>query len=90
MNFFIENELHDCFCTTLYKCFHLLKPDFVMELCWKHRVTDYAMPYYIQVVKNMNSRIERLESQIGELQTTTKRQQEDEHLFNPRMFCRRF
>lgn len=57
-----------------------------MELCWKHRVTDYAMPYYIQVMKNMNSRIERLENQIGELQTKSNKQPEDDHIFNPREF----
>jgi len=83
MTFFIEQELHDCFSTTLYKCFHLLKPDFVMELCWKHGVTDYAMPYYIQVMKNMNSRIERLENQIEEIKTKSHKQHDDDHLFNP-------
>lgn len=66
----------------LYKCFDLLKPDYVMELAWKHRVTDYAMPYYIQVMKNMNSRMERLEYQMEEMKTKGSKQ-EDDNLFAP-------
>uniref|UniRef100_A0A7E4VKZ1 Clathrin heavy chain n=1 Tax=Panagrellus redivivus TaxID=6233 RepID=A0A7E4VKZ1_PANRE len=83
ITYFIENELHDCFSTMLYKCYDLLKPDYVMELAWKHRVTDYAMPYYIQTVKNMNSRMERLEYQLEELKTKDTKQQDEQLAFNP-------
>lgn len=31
------------------KCYDLLRPDVILELAWKHKIMDFAMPYLIQV-----------------------------------------
>lgn len=31
------------------QCYDLLRPDVILELAWRHKITDFAMPYMIQV-----------------------------------------
>ena len=47
--YFIEGGLRECFAAALYSCYELLKPDVVLELAWTHGLTDFAMPFLIQV-----------------------------------------
>ena len=50
MNYFLANDNKDCFVATLYSCYDLLRPDLVLELGWRYKLTDYIMPYLIQVM----------------------------------------
>jgi len=47
--------------STLYQCYDLLHPDVIMELAWKHKITDFAMPYLVQVLREYQTRLEKLE-----------------------------
>lgn len=55
--FFLENKLHDCFAASLYQMYDLLHPDVIMELAWKHKIMDFAMPYLIQVMRDFHCRV---------------------------------
>lgn len=33
----------------LFQCYDLLRPDVILELAWRHKIMDFAMPYLIQV-----------------------------------------
>lgn len=57
LQYFITNNLNDCFAATLYKCYDLLRPDVVLELSWRHKITDFAMPYIIQVMRDYSTRV---------------------------------
>ena len=46
---FLEQRNFDCFASCLYQCYDLLHPDVILELAWRHKIIDYAMPYLIQV-----------------------------------------
>ncbi|KAL7673889.1 hypothetical protein ACOME3_000169 [Neoechinorhynchus agilis] len=61
LRWFADNDLNDCFVACLYHCYHLLRPDIVMELAWSNGFTDIAMPYYIQTLADLTLRVERLE-----------------------------
>ena len=39
---------HD-FCLFNFQCYDLLRPDVILELAWRHKIMDFAMPYLIQV-----------------------------------------
>jgi len=39
------------FAACLYVCYELIRPDVVMELTWRHQLTNYAMPYQIQTLR---------------------------------------
>ncbi|KAI3381238.1 hypothetical protein SNEBB_002070 [Seison nebaliae] len=58
---FLENKRSECFAACLYQCYDLLRPDYVMELAWKHKLMDYAMPYLIQTMREYSTRIDTLE-----------------------------
>mmetsp|Transcript_17321 Transcript_17321/g.52085 ORF Transcript_17321/g.52085 Transcript_17321/m.52085 type:complete len:1674 (-) Transcript_17321:219-5240(-) len=60
LKYFIENKLNECFAASLYTCYELLRPDAVLELAWTHGLTDFAMPYLIQTVKEYTGKVDDL------------------------------
>jgi clathrin heavy chain len=64
--FFIKDEKCECFSAMLYTCYDLLKPDYVMEVSWRHGFSDIAMPYMIQVMSECVSRVDVLEKRSEE------------------------
>ena len=38
-----------------------LNPDVILELAWRHNILDFAMPYLINVMREMVGRIAKLE-----------------------------
>lgn len=57
LRFFLSKGLNECFSAALYKCYDMLRPDLVMELAWRHKITDFAMPYMIQVLRDFSLRV---------------------------------
>lgn len=54
----------------------------ILELAWKHKIMDFAMPYFIQVTRELSSKVEKLE------QNDAKRQSEDaEETHKPMMLA---
>ena len=66
INFFVEKGLKDCFAAALYICYDLLRPDVVLELAWRHRLTDHAMPFIIQFTREYVSKVDALEKSNAE------------------------
>ncbi|XP_023035106.2 clathrin heavy chain isoform X1 [Drosophila willistoni] len=61
LGWFLERNAHDCFAACLYQCYDLLRPDVILELAWKHKIMDFAMPYLIQVLREYTSKVDKLE-----------------------------
>lgn len=61
LTFFVGKEDKESFAATLYTCYTLIRPDVAMELAWRHRLTDYIMPYMLQYIRDTNARIAKLE-----------------------------
>ncbi|XP_003369291.1 putative clathrin heavy chain 1 [Trichinella spiralis] len=55
ISYFLENNLKECFAATLYQCYDLLHPDVILELAWRHDLMDFAMPYMIQVLRELTT-----------------------------------
>jgi len=49
------------FSVCLYTCYELIKPDVVLELCWRYNLMDYGMPFMIQVMRELTSKIETVQ-----------------------------
>lgn len=64
LNWFLEEGNYECFSAALYHCYDLLRPDVILELAWKNNITDFAMPYMIQVLRECTTKIEKLEMTI--------------------------
>lgn len=60
IEYFLNEKLHECFAACLYHCYDLLNPDVILELAWKHKIMDFAMPYMVQVVRELTTKVNRL------------------------------
>merc|ERR1712138_143425 len=66
LEFFVSEGKKACFAATLYACYDLLKPAKVMELAWRNGMTDFAMPYMIQVLHEYTEKVDGLAIREGE------------------------
>lgn len=64
LNWFLERKNHTCFSATLFQCYDLLHPDVVLELAWRHGIMNFAMPYFIQVMREHSQQIEELKALV--------------------------
>ncbi|XP_065337629.1 clathrin heavy chain isoform X1 [Cloeon dipterum] len=62
LSWFLEKGNYDCFAACLFQCYDLLHPDVILELAWRHRIMDFAMPYFIQVTREYTSKVDKLEA----------------------------
>ncbi|EFA04947.1 clathrin heavy chain [Tribolium castaneum] len=66
---FLERKAYDCFAACLYQCYDLLRPDVILELAWRHKIMDLAMPYLIQVTRELTTKVEKLEQSDAQRQS---------------------
>ncbi|KAI8074164.1 putative CHC1-clathrin heavy chain [Gongronella butleri] len=79
LQYFIEVGKRECFSAMLYTCYDLMRPDIVMELAWRHNLTDFAMPYMINTMREQFQKVEILDKEVKELkEKQASQQQQDE------------
>ena len=61
---FLERKNYTCFAAVLFQCYDLLHPDVVMELSWKHDIMKFAMPYFIQVMREYFTKVDTLKEVV--------------------------
>lgn len=61
LSWFLENGNHDCFAACLFHCYDQLHPDVILELAWRHNIMDFAMPYLINVMRELTTKVNKLE-----------------------------
>lgn len=64
LSWFLENKKHGCFAACLFQCYDLLHPDVVLELAWRHKIMDFAMPYMIQTMCEMRTQLDQLKEAV--------------------------
>lgn len=57
LRWFLSENLPDCFSACLYQCYDLLRPDVVLELSWRNGLTDMAMPFLIQTMRELSTKV---------------------------------
>merc|ERR1719271_633320 len=60
LNFFVVEKLNACFSACLFTCYPLLRPDVVLELSWRNNLSDFAMPFMIQTMREMQTKLDGL------------------------------
>lgn len=58
VRWFLAENLPDCFAACLYRCYDLLRPDVVLELAWRNGLIDMAMPFIIQTMRELTTKVE--------------------------------
>lgn len=57
LQWFLEEGRKECFAACLFASYDLLHPDVVLELAWRHDIMDFAMPYFIQVMREYLTKV---------------------------------
>ncbi|KAH8919125.1 clathrin heavy chain [Atractiella rhizophila] len=76
LSYFVDIGSKECFAALLFICYDLLRRDVVEEFSWRHALTDYIMPYRLQVMREQQTQMASLEEQVKKL--TTKQVEKEE------------
>lgn len=66
LKFFVEVGDQEAFCATTYSCYHLVRPDVILELAWRNQLTDFAMPFLIQYMSQLHDKVKALEEKTAD------------------------
>lgn len=62
----------------LYACYDLIPLNVVMELSWRHGLTDFSMPFMINYISQQASAIEELKKDNEERKAREAKEQKEE------------
>lgn len=65
LQWFLEEDRKECFAACLFASYDLLHPDVVLELAWRHNIVDFAMPYFIQVMREYLAKVSDPQHNVG-------------------------
>eukprot|EP00824_Muranothrix_gubernata_P004637 TRINITY_DN15925_c0_g1_i1.p1 TRINITY_DN15925_c0_g1~~TRINITY_DN15925_c0_g1_i1.p1 ORF type:complete len:1721 (+),score=473.39 TRINITY_DN15925_c0_g1_i1:271-5163(+) len=66
LRFFVETENNECFAACLFTCYEYIRPDVVLEVSWRHRIMDFAMPFMVQTIRELSTKVDRLMKESDE------------------------
>nr|XP_032803267.1 clathrin heavy chain 1 isoform X2 [Petromyzon marinus] len=75
---FLGEGKHECFAGCLFSCYDLLRPDVILEQAWRHNIMDFAMPYFIQVVREYLSKVDEMKAKVDKLDASESVRKEEE------------
>ena len=75
LEFFIEEGKKECFAACICTCYDLLKPDYVLEKAWMNGLSEYVMPYMIQVVREYSTKVDELVQDKIDKQNESKQEE---------------
>jgi clathrin heavy chain len=76
LRYFVDKGRKDCFAACLFTCYELIKPDVAMEIAWTNGLTEMAMPYMIQTLKDYSSKVDLLMAERKEAQEASSKEEE--------------
>jgi clathrin heavy chain len=75
LEFFVQGGHKECFAGCLYHCYDLIRPDKALEMAWMNGMTDFAMPYLIQSLRDYASKVDSLVSERDDARAEAKKAQ---------------
>ncbi|KAF7244412.1 Clathrin heavy chain 1 [Varanus komodoensis] len=78
LQWFLQEGKQECFGACLFTCYDLLRPDVVLETAWSHNIMDFAMPYFIQVMKEYLSKVDTIKEKVDKLDASESLRKEEE------------
>ncbi|GMM35542.1 clathrin heavy chain [Saccharomycopsis crataegensis] len=77
LKYFIEVGNKECFIGLLFKAYHLMEYDYVLELCWLNGISnDYIKPYEISIKKEQVDRVNEVYKDLKDRQAREKELEE--------------
>ncbi|KAI1333346.1 clathrin heavy chain-like protein [Xylariaceae sp. FL0255] len=60
--YFVDIGSRECYVGMLYACYDLIRPDLVLEISWRHGLSDFTMPYMINMLCQQTKEIATLKA----------------------------
>ena len=67
----------ELFAAMLYTCYELVKPDVALEVAWRCNLQEYVMPYFIQFVKDLSSRVDTVQKSTDDIKKKDEKKAEE-------------
>jgi clathrin heavy chain len=67
MRFIMQMQDKELFAAMLYTCYELVKPDVALEVAWRSNLYEYVMPYFIQFVKDLSTRVDTVQKKTDDI-----------------------
>jgi len=74
LRFFVDADNKECFAACLFTCYDLIRPDVALELAWRKGMTDFAMPFLIQTLREYTGRIDALDKKTQKKEEAEEKQ----------------
>lgn len=78
LRFYAKEGNKECFCSCLYTCYDLVKPDIAMELAWRYDFNEFLMPYMIQNTRELHSRLDYIQRKMEESEKSAQKKKEED------------
>ncbi|KAI9053648.1 hypothetical protein LZ554_002602 [Drepanopeziza brunnea f. sp. 'monogermtubi'] len=78
LRYFVDIGSRECYVGMLYACYDLIPIHVVMEISWRHGLTDFTMPFMINYLAQQGSTIEMLKKDNEERKLREKSHEKEE------------
>ncbi|KAG0650945.1 putative clathrin heavy chain [Hyphodiscus hymeniophilus] len=79
LRYFVDIGSRECYVGMLYACYDLIPIHVVMEISWRHGLTDFTMPFMINYLAQASSTIEMLKNDNEERKSREKSHEKEEN-----------
>lgn len=77
MRFIMEMQDKELFAAMLYTCYELITPDVALEVAWRSDMMEFVMPYFVQCVKDLSSRVETVQKSTDDIKKKDEKLQKE-------------
>eukprot|EP01115_Flamella_aegyptia_P000209 TRINITY_DN1028_c0_g2_i1.p1 TRINITY_DN1028_c0_g2~~TRINITY_DN1028_c0_g2_i1.p1 ORF type:complete len:588 (+),score=192.25 TRINITY_DN1028_c0_g2_i1:157-1764(+) len=81
LEFFVQQNIRECFSACLYTCYDVIRPDVALELAWRNKILDFAFPYLIQVVREYVGKVDQLHKEFEKKQKDAEKKADEPGTF---------
>ncbi|EMC91254.1 hypothetical protein BAUCODRAFT_39406 [Baudoinia panamericana UAMH 10762] len=83
LRYFVDIGSKECYVGMLYSCYDLLPLHLIMEISWRHGLTDFTMPFMINFMAQQAATIEQLRVDNEERKAREKEERKKEEDTGP-------
>jgi clathrin heavy chain len=77
MRTIMEMDDKQLFAAMLYSCYSLIKPDVALELAWRKNMMEFVMPFFIQTIKDMTTKVETVQKSTDDIKKKEEKQAQE-------------
>jgi clathrin heavy chain len=77
LRYIMTKEDKELVAAMLYNCYELIKPDVALEVGWRCGLQEFVMPYFIQFVRDLSTRVDTVQKTTGDIKKAEEKKAEE-------------